>query len=129
MQPSEKNRKEYIGRILRVQDHIERHLADELSLEELASVACFSPFHFHRIYGSLTGETLGTFIQRLRLQKAAALLLQTPDEAVLSIALECGFSGAAVACRRRETVSAGKKQGEQSGWQAGQRSRDRDWLS
>ena len=115
MQPSERNRKEYIGRILRVQDHVERHLADELTLEELAGVACFSPYHFHRIWSSLTGEPLGQFIQRLRLQKAAALLLQNTDEAVLNIALECGFSGAAVFARAFQ----GRYGMSASAWRAG----------
>ena len=92
-------KKEYVQRVLRVQDYIERHLDEDLSLEQLAGVACFSPFHFHRIYRTLCGESLGQFIQRVRLQKAATLLLANPEESVIGIALDCGFSGAAVFAR------------------------------
>ena len=96
---AERSKKEYIQRVLRVQDYIEGHLDEELTLEQLAEVACFSPYHFHRIYRSLCGENLGQFILRIRLQKAASLLLSNTEEPILNIALDCGFSGAAVFAR------------------------------
>ena len=43
---SESTRREYAARMNRVLDHIQSHLADSLDLEQLAAVACFSPFHF-----------------------------------------------------------------------------------
>lgn len=43
-------REEYVARINRVIDHIETHIDGELSLSALAKVACFSPFHFHRVF-------------------------------------------------------------------------------
>ncbi len=43
---------DYRGRINRAIDHITRNLAEPLPLEEVARVACFSPFHFHRIFRS-----------------------------------------------------------------------------
>ena len=94
---------EYIGRVLKAQDFIEKHLDEELSLETVAAAACFSPFHFHRIYAAITGETPGKFIQRLRLHKAATLLIQSPRMSILEIALDCGFSGAAVFARAFQT--------------------------
>lgn len=39
-------------------DHVRRHFADDLSLTHLARVAHFSPYHFHRIFKTETGETL-----------------------------------------------------------------------
>ena len=58
-------------RVNRVIFHVERHLGEPLHLEELARVACFSPFHFHRIFAAFTGEPLAAFIRRLRLERAA----------------------------------------------------------
>ena len=86
---------DYRSRINRVVDYIETHLHKELTLEELAAIAHFSKFHFHRIFISFTGETLFRFIQRLRLEKAASLLVAEPDLPVTEIALSCGFSGSA----------------------------------
>ncbi len=92
-------RQEYAARINRVIDYIESHLDQDLSLASLADVACFSPFHFHRIFRAFTGETLNRFILRIRLQKAANQLLTNPGKPVTDIALDCGFSGSAVFAR------------------------------
>ncbi|MCK4221952.1 MAG: helix-turn-helix transcriptional regulator, partial [Dehalococcoidia bacterium] len=64
-------REEYVSRINRVIDHIGANMDTDLSLENLARVAGFSPFHFHRIFGGMVGETLSQFIQRIRIEKAA----------------------------------------------------------
>jgi AraC family transcriptional regulator len=82
----------YLARINAVTDHIDTNISREFTLDELASVAGFSKFHFHRIFYSLTGETLFQFIQRLRLQKGATLLLSDHGKPVTDIALECGFA-------------------------------------
>ncbi len=92
-------RSEYISRINRVIDHIESHMDQELRLETLSQVACFSPFHFHRIFKGIMGETLNQFIQRVRVEKAAAWLLSNPNRSVTEIALDSGFSGSAAFAR------------------------------
>lgn len=84
-------RNEYIERINRVIDYIESHLDKEITLDELAAVANFSKFHFHRIFFSMVGETLFQFIQRTRIEKAAAILLNQPQKSITDIAFECGF--------------------------------------
>ena len=92
-------RAEYAGRINRVIDHIEANLAGDLTLETLAGVAAFSPFHFHRIFRAMVGETLSAFIRRRRVEKAASLLLANPARPVTQVALECGFSTPAAFAR------------------------------
>lgn len=87
---------DYKSRINRVVDFIEKNLSKNFTLNELAQTACFSKFHFHRIFFSLTGETLFRFIQRLRLEKAAALLNSDHSRSITEIALDTGFSGSAV---------------------------------
>lgn len=92
-------RSEYITRLNRVLDTIQTNLDQPLSLQTLAEVAGFSPFHFHRLFKSLMGETLSDYVQRTRLERAANLLIYHPHRSVLEIALACGFSGAAVFSR------------------------------
>ncbi len=70
--------------------HLEQHLDDDLSLPELADVASFSPFHFHRIFRALTGEGVAERVRRLRLERAAARLRNT-SRSILEIALEAGY--------------------------------------
>jgi AraC family transcriptional regulator len=77
-----------------VVEHIDRHLDDKLDLATLADVAHFSPFHFHRLFHALTGELLGDYIRRRRLEMAAVRLRSQPDDTVLQIALGVGFGSA-----------------------------------
>ena len=108
-------RQEYISRINRVLDYIEDHLDQDLSLELLAGVANFSRFHFHRLFRALVGETLNSFIQRNRIEKAASQLLDNPKKSITEIAFDCGFSGSASFARSfKETY-----QMSASDWRAG----------
>jgi len=81
---------DYRRRMLAVLVHIQRHLDGELSLEELAGVSNFSPFHFHRIFRSLIGESVKEHVRRLRLERAAHQLRHT-EQPVTEIALAGGY--------------------------------------
>jgi len=85
-------RDDYTARINRVLDHIEAHLAEPLKLADLARVAAFSPFLFSRLFAALVGEPPGQFISRLRLERAAGLLIGNPRAPVTDIALDVGFA-------------------------------------
>jgi len=92
MDSKQKARKEYMSRINRVIDYVNGNLDEKLTVENLAKIACFSQFHFHRIFKSVTGETLYGFIKRIRLEKSVFLLTQNPDMSITEIAYYCGFS-------------------------------------
>lgn len=96
--PSASSR-EYIARIHAVLEYINTHAGEDLSLQALAHVASFSAFHFHRIFTALVNETPGDFVKRVRLQRAALMLLHNPDHSITDIALESGFSSSAVFSR------------------------------
>lgn len=85
----------YATRINRVIDHIHAHLAGDLSLDALAKVAFFSPYHFHRLFKAEAGETLNAFVRRARVERAAALLRSSPERTLSSVAPECGFGSLA----------------------------------
>lgn len=89
---------DYGRRIARAIARIAADPARTLTLEELAEAAAFSPFHFHRIYRELTGETPADTLARERLSRAAALLRREklPIEAV---ARRCGYGSAAAFTR------------------------------
>src|ERR1700678_3845890 len=89
---------EYSQRIDRVIDYLRTNLHRPVKLAELAHVACFSEFHFHRIFTAVSGETLNNFANRLRLKKAARLLRYS-GQGLTDIALGCGFSSSATFSR------------------------------
>src|SRR3984885_8892115 len=98
--PSQKTQasSEYAQRINRIIDYLRGNLDRQVKLEELARIACFSEFHFHRIFGAISGETVNNFTNRLRLEKAARLLRYS-DQKLTDIALECGFLSSATFSR------------------------------
>ena len=91
---------DYISRINKSLDYIALNLANSMTLEELASVACFSKYHFNRIFHSIVGETPFQFILHCRLEKAASLLLANKNEAISEIGFRCGFTDIAIFSRK-----------------------------
>jgi AraC family transcriptional regulator len=89
---------DYSRRIERVVDHIAEHLDEPLDLERLAAVACFSPYHFHRIYRAVTGETAADTLRRLRLHHAAGELVQGMAP-ITAIARQAGYRSIAAFTR------------------------------
>src|SRR5215510_10301188 len=80
----------YRERMLKVLVHIQGHLDETLALDDLARLAHFSPFHFHRVFRGMVGEPLMEHVRRLRLERAAHRLKFT-QEPVVRIAFEAGY--------------------------------------
>ena len=75
----------------RVIQTMHTHLHEALTLEDLASVACLSPSHFHRVFRRLIGIPPGEFLSALRFQMARRLLLAT-SLSVTDICFEVGYT-------------------------------------
>lgn len=86
---------DYVQRVNRAIDHVVRNLDGDLSLSAVARAACFSPFHFHRVFKALVGETLGQFVKRQQLERALYLMSHAPGRSLTEVALACGFSSSA----------------------------------
>lgn len=82
---------DYRKRINAVMHHVQAHLDRSWSLEELAAMAGFSPYHFHRIFRAMAGETLGSYVRRLRLERAARQL-RSSSQSITEIALTAGYA-------------------------------------
>lgn len=85
---------DYERRLFRVLDHIDRHIAEDLSLDALADVAALSRFHFHRVFRAVTGETAAEAVRRIRLHKAGFALIATTTS-VARIAADHGYPNVA----------------------------------
>ena len=82
---------DYKNRINRVFEFIDQNLESDLSLNKISEIAFFSPFHFHRVFKFITGETLNGYITRRRIEKSASDLLHKNITAT-EIAHKYGFS-------------------------------------
>lgn len=82
---------DYVERVNRAIDYVLGHLDEALPLKRVARAADFSPYHFHRIFHTMVGETLAQFVKRVRLERALRILSHEPERSLTDIALACGF--------------------------------------
>ena len=93
--------------VARVRDYARAHLADDVSLADLAAAADLSPYHFAREFKRSTGETAHGMLRRKRMEHAAIALCETPDS-VASVAVDVGYASPsrfAAAFRKHTGVS------------------------
>ncbi|MCX4028663.1 AraC family transcriptional regulator [Endozoicomonas sp. SM1973] len=88
------NRK-YKTRIDQALQYIEENLSKRILLTDVAKVSHFSPYHFHRIFTGIVGETINDYIARRRLERAINTLIFKPDLSMTQVALGNGFSSSA----------------------------------
>lgn len=81
-------------RLRRVQDYVHAHLADNLTLTDLAAVACLSPYHFARAFKASTGASPLAFVLARRVERARDLLARS-DLPLAQVAYACGFASQA----------------------------------
>lgn len=85
--------------VTRVIKYLQARLHEPLSLQEMSSVAIFSPFHFNRVFHQVTGLPPGQFLSMLRVQAAKRLLL-TSRLSVTDICFEVGYDSLGTFIRR-----------------------------
>jgi len=99
-----------LERIQRAIDFVEARLFEELPLAAIAGHGGCSPWHFHRLFVSLTGETPATYVWKRRLSEICRRLVET-RQPLVDIALDCGFESQATFTRaftRHVGVSPGR---------------------
>lgn len=85
-------------RIRRVMIHINQNLGEKFGLDLLSEVACFSPFHFLRVFESLIGETPQQYIIRKKMERAGFFLLEKKT-CVTDVALGVGYGTSSSFCK------------------------------
>ena len=71
--------------------YMREHLAENLSRDQVAAIACLSPSHFSRVIKQSFGHPFTELLARMRVEKARELLTRT-EKGLLQICLDCGFS-------------------------------------
>lgn len=86
-------RKELHARVQRGRQAMDEMLTEDLPLKNIARLAHLSPFHFHRAFCAVFGETPHAYRTRRRLERAARLLKET-EVPVIDVCLDTGFESA-----------------------------------
>ena len=77
--------------VLAAEEHIRNHLAEDLSLDALATRANLSPVYFHKLFRAHTHTTPAQYVLTTRIA-AAKTMLKTGELSIGEIASRCGFS-------------------------------------
>lgn len=72
-------------------DYLEDHIAEEITMGELAALAALSPFYYQRLFSRLVKKPVREY-RKLRRLATACALLEDRNRRILDIALDCGFS-------------------------------------
>jgi len=92
--PDETNRRQYsdIKGIRKAIDFMTEHCAENLSLEDMAQLTNYSPFHFIKIFKSETGNTPFQYLLDIKLNRAKDMLTHRKEMTITEICYLCGFN-------------------------------------
>ena len=80
---------EYRQRLERALSWLDAHFSEELNIDQLADLACFSRYHFQRVFTGFVGEPSGAYLRRLRLETARKWISEQPGRSLTDIAFSC----------------------------------------
>ena len=86
------------GEIKDVMKYVYNHYNLDLSVDFLADQVCLAPSYLSHIFKKETGENLGKFIKRVRMEKAKDMLENT-HERIVAIAVAVGYSNVSYFCQ------------------------------
>ncbi len=90
LEMKETTRSDYQSKILKVLHYLEQNVDRDIDITELAGVANYSIFHFHRIFKGVVGESVADYKRRLKLEDAATKL-KGSGNSVTDLSLDAGF--------------------------------------
>ncbi len=77
--------------IKRAVEFIQEHHSATLDLEQAATEACLSKYHFSRLFHRMVGMSYQDYVTRIRIEEAKKLLEQIPYLTLTRIAIRVGF--------------------------------------
>lgn len=112
----------WIARIHQAMDRILAQPDRPLDLHAVAASVHSSPFHFHRVFQQIVGETLHAFQKRVRLERALTAMVHGPERSLLEIALDHGFGSASSFSKAfKDQYGTSPRKFDLEGWQADRR--------
>jgi YesN/AraC family two-component response regulator len=90
-------------KISRLQSFITEHMSEDLSLDELAARANLSSNYVSTLFGTITGESFTEYLNRIRLEHAALMLVSKERLSVAEIATSVGYRNSQYFCTKFKT--------------------------
>lgn len=84
------SKRTYHERMNKVVQYIDHNLDVEVTIAELSKIACYSEYHFHRLFRAYVGESIYGYRKRLLLERAVKHLLYS-NESITEISFKCGY--------------------------------------
>ncbi|HBD95435.1 MAG: hypothetical protein A2015_06065 [Spirochaetes bacterium GWF1_31_7] len=81
---------EYFEIVFKAIEDIENNITEKINVDSISSVCCMSPFHFHRIFKSLTGYSIMAYVRKRKLHEACKELIQT-NKKIIDISFEYNY--------------------------------------
>ena len=94
---------EWMERLNRSVDYLEDHLEEQIDVEQAARIACCSVYHYQRMFSYIAGVSLGEYIRRRRMTRAAVSLLGS-DVRIIDLALTFGYESPTAFSRAFQSV-------------------------
>lgn len=88
----------YPDRLIDVIRYVKENLNEQISLRQVADVACMTEQSFCRFFKKRTKKSFSRFLSELRVAHACQLLIQT-DKQVMDVACLCGFNTSTHFCK------------------------------
>ncbi|MBP7176677.1 MAG: helix-turn-helix transcriptional regulator [Thermoclostridium sp.] len=85
---------QYVNLFFNVCNYINEHCAENIKLDDIASTAGFSKFHFTRLFKQIMNISCYDYLINRRLMEAEKLLVQ-PELSIMQVAMKSGFSSLA----------------------------------
>ena len=87
-----RTRAEYNRRISLAIEFIAENIDQKINLGDIAQASHFSPFHFHRIFHAIVGESVNDYVSRKKMERSARILICKPELSITEVAEMGGFS-------------------------------------
>lgn len=81
---------EWVERLNEAIDYMEKHLTEEIDIEQLGRIACCSSYHFQRMFTYMAGVPLSEYLRK-RKMSLAAVELQNGDHRIIDLAEKYGY--------------------------------------